>query len=123
MHPYFCTYHEYRVSYSLAGLTGVVTGLVDALVEDWSIKAFIWSGILILYSIILSYELIIMETPPKPLLQSILFTLSLLGLVSSHYMDFYKHHDRKKNRKSYMVSSQHILSIRRIYNNNYSNAS
>jgi len=85
-YPYFCTFHEYRVSYGLAGLAGVMTGLVDALVEDWSVKAFLWSAILLLYIVIVSYELIIMETPPKPLLQSILFTMTIPGMLASHHL-------------------------------------
>jgi hypothetical protein len=63
-----------------------MTGLVDALVEDWSVKAFLWSAILVLYMVVVSYEFIIMETPPRPFLQAILFTLSIPGLLASHHL-------------------------------------
>jgi hypothetical protein len=86
----FCTYHEYRFSYGLTALTGIMTGIVDATVEDWSIKAFIWSGILMFYALIVSYEFIVMPTPTKPLLQAFLFILTApLGLLSSHHWTWY----------------------------------
>lgn len=82
----FCTYHEYRFSYGLAALTGIMTGLADATIDDWSVKAFVWSGILMLYALIVSYEFIVMPTPPKPLLQAFLFvSISPLGLLSFHH--------------------------------------
>jgi len=81
-----CTYHEYRFSLGLASLVGVLTGLADATIEDWSVKAFVWSGILMLYALIVSYELIVMPTPPRPLLQAFLFILiAPLGLLSAHH--------------------------------------
>jgi hypothetical protein len=63
-----------------------MAGLVDALVEDWSVKAFLWSAILLLYIVVVSYEFIIMEAPPKPLLQAILFTLAIPGMLASHHL-------------------------------------
>jgi len=81
-----CTYHEYRFSLGLASLVGVLTGLADATIEDWSVKAFAWSGILMLYALIASYEFIVMPTPPRPLLQAFLFVLiAPLGLLSMHH--------------------------------------
>ena len=81
-----CTYHEYRFSLGLASLVGVLTGLADATIEDWSVKAFVWSSIVLLYSLIASYEFIVMPTPPHPLLQAFLFILTApLGLLSVHH--------------------------------------
>jgi hypothetical protein len=81
-----CTYHEYRLSLGLASLAGVLTGLADATIDDWAVKAFIWSGILMLYALIASYEFIVMPTPPRPLLQAFLFILTApLGLLSAHH--------------------------------------
>jgi len=86
-YPYFCTFHEYRVSYALSSLIGIMTGLVDALLEDWSVKAFLWSAILLLYMMVVSYEFIVMETPPKPLLQAVLFiSTTILGMLSTHHL-------------------------------------
>jgi hypothetical protein len=81
-----CTYHEYRFSLGLASIVGVLTGLADAAIEDWSVKAFVWSAILMLYSLIVAYEFIIMPTPPRPLLQAFLFILvAPMGLLSVHH--------------------------------------
>jgi len=85
----FCTYHEYRFSYGTAKIVGMITGLIDALTDDWTIKAFLWSSVLIMYIIVVSYEFIMMETPPRPLLQAILFQLSILGLLSTHHFIWY----------------------------------
>jgi hypothetical protein len=85
-----CTYHEYRFSLGLASLVGVLTGLADATIEDWSVKAFVWSAIVLLYSLIASYEFIVMPTPPHPLLQAFLFILTApLGLLSAHHFTWY----------------------------------
>jgi hypothetical protein len=82
----FCTYHEYRFSYGLAALTGIMTGIADATIEDWTVKAFTWAAILMLYSMIVSYEFIVMPTPKHPLLQAFLYVLiSPLGLLSVHH--------------------------------------
>ena len=85
-----CTYHEYRFSYGLTALTGIMTGLTDATIYDWSVKAFTWAAILMLYSLVVAYEFIVMPTPPKPLLQALLFVLiSPLGLLSAHHFTWY----------------------------------
>jgi hypothetical protein len=82
----FCTFHEYRFSYGLVALTGVFTGLIDATIEDWSVKAFAWAGAVLFYALVASYEFIVMETPPRPLLQAGLFVfLGLAGFLSSHH--------------------------------------
>jgi hypothetical protein len=85
-----CTYHEYRISLGLAALVGVITGIADAAIDDWAVKAFTWAAILMLYAMIVAYELIVMPTPPKPLLQAFLFTLTApLGLLSAHHWTWY----------------------------------
>jgi hypothetical protein len=86
----FCTYHEYRFSLGLASLVGVLTGLADVAIEDWSVKAFVWAGILFFYNLIISYEFIVMPTPPKPLFQALLFILvTPMGLLSAHHWTWY----------------------------------
>ena len=85
-----CTFHEYRFSLGLAFITGIITGAIDATVDDWSVKAFAWAGILMLYALIVAYEFIVMPIPPKPLLQAFLFILiSPLGLLSAHHWTWY----------------------------------
>jgi len=80
------TMHEYRIALGLMGLSGFMTGLVDASVDDFSVKAFVWSAILILAMIVVSYEFIVMPTPPRPFLQASLFIFSgLVGLLSVHH--------------------------------------
>lgn len=80
------TFHEYRVSLGFLGLLGILTGLSDASIDDFTAKAFIWSALIILAMVVVSYEFIIMPTPPRPFLQAILFILSgLMGLLSVHH--------------------------------------
>jgi hypothetical protein len=71
-------------------LTGIITGIADASIYEWSVKAFTWAAILMLYSLVVAYEFIVMPTPPRPLLQAFLFVLtSPLGLLSSHHWTWY----------------------------------
>jgi hypothetical protein len=85
-----CTYHEYRFSLGLSSLVGMMTGIADASIDDWGIKAFVWAGILFFYSLIIGYEFIVMPTPPRPLLQAFLFILNApLGLLSAHHWTWY----------------------------------
>jgi hypothetical protein len=82
----FCTLHEYRTTYALIGFTGFVTGLIDALIDDFTVKAFLWAFTLWLALIASAYELTIMPVPPKPFTQSILLiTLGTAGLLSIHH--------------------------------------
>ncbi len=86
MKCFFRTYHEYRFSLSLAFFVGLINGLVDASILDFSIKAFVWSSILVIVSMIISYEFIIMDTPEKPRIQAILFVIVFIsGLLSIHH--------------------------------------
>jgi magnesium-transporting ATPase (P-type) len=64
-----------------------MTGLTDAAIDDFTVKAFIWSSLIVMAMMIIAYEFIVMETPKKPLLQAVLFILlSLSGLVSVHHL-------------------------------------
>ncbi|MEM2388626.1 MAG: hypothetical protein QW215_00125 [Ignisphaera sp.] len=82
----FRTLHEYRFSLGIIGLTGMITGLIDALATDWSVKAFLWSSALVISMSITAYELTVMTTPEKPLSQSTLLVLTgLMGLLSIHH--------------------------------------
>jgi len=82
----FCTLHEYRFSYGLTALLGMLTGLSDASIEDFTIKAFLWTGFFGIIMAVIAYELILMPTPPHPKLQSILFILfGYMGLLSIHH--------------------------------------
>jgi len=82
----FCTLHEYRITYSMLGFTGFITGLVDALIDDFTVKAFLWAAVLWLILIVTAYELTVMPTPVKPFMQSILLiTLGTVGLLSIHH--------------------------------------
>jgi len=83
---HICFYHEYRFSYGILGILGIMTGLTDATIDDFSVKAFIWSSLIVMTMMIIAYEFIVMETPKKPLLQAALFILlGLSGLVSVHH--------------------------------------
>ncbi|MEM2389060.1 MAG: hypothetical protein QW215_02360 [Ignisphaera sp.] len=80
------TFHEYRFSLGVLGLAGIMTGLIDALALDWTVKAFLWSSALIIAMSITTYELTVMPTPENPFLQSILLIItSLMGLLSIHH--------------------------------------
>jgi hypothetical protein len=82
----FCTLHEYRIVYSLMGFAGFITGLIDALVDDFTVKAFLWASVLWLVLMVTAYELTVMPTPPKPFAQSVLLiSLSTAGLLSVHH--------------------------------------
>ena len=82
----FCTLHEYRIVYSLMGFAGLVTGLVDALVDDFTVKAFLWAAVLWLILIVTAYELTVMPTPPKPFAQSVLLmVLGSAGFLAIHH--------------------------------------
>jgi len=82
----FCTLHEYRFSYGLTALLGMLTGLSDASIEDFTVKAFLWTGFFGIIMAVIAYELIIMPTPPYPKLQAVLFILfSYIGLLSIHH--------------------------------------
>jgi hypothetical protein len=82
----FCTLHEYRITYGLIGLTGFITGLVDALIDDFTVKAFLWTSVLWLALVVTAYELTVMPTPPKPFAQSVLLiSLGTAGLLSIHH--------------------------------------
>jgi len=81
-----CTYDEYTDALGSSFLFGILTGLADATITDWTTKAFVWAGFLLLYAIVVSYKFIIMPTPPRPLLQATVFAaVAPMGLLSAHH--------------------------------------
>ena len=82
----FCTYIEYRASYALLAFLGIFTGLIDASIDDFTVKAFFWAGFIMLFLGIIAYELILMPTPPRPRLQAFLFVIfGYMGFLSFHH--------------------------------------
>ena len=82
----FCTLHEYRFSYGLIALLGMFTGLSDASIDDFTVKAFLWTFFFGIVMAVIAYELILMPTPSYPKLQSIFFILfGYMGLLSIHH--------------------------------------
>lgn len=83
---FFKTYHEYRYALALAVFSGAMTGSTDALVNDFTVKAFIWSAVIVASSMLISYEFIVMPAPEKPKLQAVLFViLWIAGFLSTHH--------------------------------------
>jgi len=70
--------HEYRATIGLIGLMFLFTGLVDALLEDFTLKYFITLSILFVFITAVIYELIWYKTPGNPFMESTLATLALL---------------------------------------------
>jgi len=70
--------HEYRATIGLIGLMFLFTGLVDALLEDFTLKYFITLSILIIFIVMIIYELIWYPSPCDPWFESLLATLALL---------------------------------------------
>jgi len=70
--------HEFRFTYAAIGLAFLISGLVDALVEDFTIKFFVISGIWILMWWASLYEMIYYPTPDDPLLESALLLAAFL---------------------------------------------
>jgi hypothetical protein len=69
------------------GILGILTGLSDASIEDFTVKAFIWSTLIVVIMTIVSYEFIIMPTPKRAFLQALLFMITgLIGLLSIHHL-------------------------------------
>jgi len=82
----FKTLHEYRYAISIVFFVALFNGSIDAIIDDFTIKAFAWAFSFTILFIVVSYEFIMMPIPEKPLLQSILFVLiSISGLLSVHH--------------------------------------
>ena len=78
--------HEYRFAYGVIAFGAILTGLIDALISDWCVKAFAWSAVIFAAMSIIAYEFIVMPTPRRPKLQAVLFVLfSWLGWLSIHH--------------------------------------
>jgi hypothetical protein len=66
---------------------GLYTGTVDALIDDFVLKAFLWASALVIALVIISYEFIIMPSPDKPLLQASLFgVFSTMLFLGTHHL-------------------------------------
>jgi hypothetical protein len=83
----YCTYHEYRFSLGMAFVVGIMMGLIDATIGTWSVKAYAWAFVLGFYALLIAYEFIVMQTPPRPLLQAFLFVIvAPMGILSGHHI-------------------------------------
>jgi len=77
--------HEFRFTYSIIGLTFLISGLVDALVEDFTVKFLVIGGICILMWWVSLYEMIYYPTPDNPLLESVMLMVAFLcGMFGIH---------------------------------------
>jgi len=70
--------HEFRDTYAIIGLAFLISGLVDALVEDFTIKFFVIGAIWLTLWWFSLYEMIWYPTPDNPMLESIIL---LIGIV------------------------------------------
>jgi hypothetical protein len=71
-------------------ILGIFTGVVDASIDDFTVKAFVWTGFIMLFFGIISYEFIVMPTPPRPRLQAFLFIIfGFMGFLSYHHFTWY----------------------------------
>ena len=71
--------HEFRHSVGVINLAFAITGLVDALTDDFTAKAFIWAATLFFTILVVSYELIWYPRPENPFLEASLFALASLA--------------------------------------------
>ena len=79
--------HEYRFSLAVMFFTGLYTGSIDALIDDFVLKAFLWASALVIALVIVSYEFIVMPTPPRAFLQASLFgVFSTMLFLGTHHM-------------------------------------
>jgi len=79
--------HEYRFSLGSMFFVGLYTGTVDALVDDFVLKAFLWASALVIALITISYEFIIMPSPPRAFLQASLFgVFSTMLFLGTHHL-------------------------------------
>jgi len=77
--------HEFRFVFAAIGLAFLISGLVDALVEDFSVKFFIILGIWLLMWWTSLYEMIYYPTPDDPMLESALLLVAFLcGVFGIH---------------------------------------
>jgi len=83
--------HEYRAVITSMLFFFSTTGLVDALIkEDWTLKSFLWAGIIIAMVLFISYELMFYETPKYPFMECLILMLSIItGLMGVHACVWY----------------------------------
>jgi len=70
--------HEFRDTYAIIGLAFLFSGLVDALVEDFTVKFFIILGIWLALWWFSLYEMIWYPLPDNPELEA---TVLLVGII------------------------------------------
>jgi len=82
--------HEFRFTFSIIGLSFMFSGLIDALVEDFTLKFFLITGIWVLLWWVSLYEMIYYPTPKHPLLESLLLLIGFIsGTFGIHSMVWY----------------------------------
>jgi len=82
--------HEFRFTFAIIGLAFVFSGLIDALVEDFTLKFFLILGIWVFLWWVSLYEMIYYPTPKHPLLESLLLLIGFIcGTFGIHSMMWY----------------------------------
>jgi len=77
--------HEYRFAVGLLGITYAFTGLIDALVEDWTLKYFLTLSFVVVLNTIIAYELICYPEPDHPKLEALLLgTAHITAVLGVH---------------------------------------
>jgi len=74
--------HEFRITFSTIGLAFLFSGLIDGLVEDFTLKFFLVAGIWAFLWWLTLYEMIWYPTPSYPFLESFIL---LLGFISGTF--------------------------------------
>jgi len=71
--------HEYRFTLGLIGVMFIISGLIDALSEDFTVKYFITLALLAILWWVGLYEMIWYPTPRNPLMESLLLLVALVS--------------------------------------------
>jgi len=71
--------HEFRITFSVIGLAFIFSGLVDGLVEDFTLKFFIIAGIWTALWWFSLYEMIWYPTPSHPIIESLVLLLAFIS--------------------------------------------
>jgi len=69
--------HEYRTSIGLIGLMFMTTGIIDALLDDFTLKYFLTLSFLMIFITGIIYELMWYPTPLSPWFETILMVAAL----------------------------------------------
>lgn len=73
------------VALILFGLLGVSTGLIDALSRRWDVKAFLWSGVIVLYLLILTIVLYSSRMEGRAKRGALVAIIGLCGFIGAHH--------------------------------------